>query len=176
MYFQALGSSATGAGVKWVIFTSCSRICPWTHKRMLPYSLGAAFTSAISGIYVTRVGRYRPVLFFSWAVMTLGFGLMILLNNTSNLCVITLADYGCSMLTLTTRIPRAEKILYPLVAAIGVGCLFQVHACSYILVSIHVLTSRIFRRHWLLFKLRCPSRTWLLARRHSVSSGLFFIF
>jgi len=36
--------------------------------------------------------------------MTLGFGLMVLLNNTSNL---------------------AEKILYPLVAAIGVGCLFQ---------------------------------------------------
>jgi hypothetical protein len=58
---------------------------------MLPYSLGAAVTSATSGIYVTRVGTYRPVLFFAWAVMTLGFGLMIMLDNTSNLCVITLA-------------------------------------------------------------------------------------
>jgi MFS family permease len=87
LYYQALGSSATGAGVK-----------------MLPYSLGAAATSAMSGIYITRVGTYRPVLFVGWAIMTLGFGLMTMLSNTSTI---------------------AEKALYPLLAAIGVGCLFQ---------------------------------------------------
>jgi MFS family permease len=87
LYFQALGSSATGAGVK-----------------MLPFSLGSAWISAVAGMFLTRMGYYRPVLYFAWAVMTLGFGLMTMLSNTSSL---------------------AEKVLYPFVTAIGIGCLFQ---------------------------------------------------
>ncbi|KAA1469513.1 MFS amino acid permease [Dentipellis sp. KUC8613] len=87
LYFQVLGSSATGAGVK-----------------MLPFSLGGAFFSATSGIIVTRTGAYRPVMWFAWAVMVLGWGLMTQLDDTSNM---------------------AEKVLYPLVTAMGVGCLFQ---------------------------------------------------
>ncbi|KII88358.1 hypothetical protein PLICRDRAFT_41528 [Plicaturopsis crispa FD-325 SS-3] len=87
LYFQVLGSSATGAGVK-----------------MLPFSLGGAFFSAVSGIVVTRTGEYRYVMWFAWAIFTLGYGLMTQLDNTSSL---------------------AEKVVYPLVASLGVGCLFQ---------------------------------------------------
>ncbi|OBZ75452.1 putative transporter C3H1.06c [Grifola frondosa] len=69
VYFQVLGSSATGAGV-----------------RMLPFSLSSAAFSAISGQIITRTGRWRPII------------------ETSN---------------------TAEKVLYPLVTALGIGCLFQ---------------------------------------------------
>ncbi|OCH95564.1 MFS general substrate transporter [Obba rivulosa] len=87
VYFQVLGSSATGAGV-----------------RMLPFSLGSAFVSAMSGQVVTRTGRWRPVMWFAWTITVLGYGLMIQLNASSN---------------------TAEKVLYPLVTALGIGCLFQ---------------------------------------------------
>ncbi|KAI0320729.1 MFS amino acid permease [Amylostereum chailletii] len=87
LYFQVLGSSATGAGV-----------------RMIPFSLGGALFSAIAGIIVTRTGSWRPVIWFAWAIMILGWGLMTQLDDTSN---------------------NAEKELYPFVAAIGIGCLFQ---------------------------------------------------
>jgi len=87
VYFQVLGSSATGAGV-----------------RMLPFSLGSAFVSVMSGQIVTRTGRWRPVMWFSWTIIVLGYGLMIQLSATSN---------------------TAEKVLYPLVTALGIGCLFQ---------------------------------------------------
>ena len=54
---------------------------------MLPFSLGSAVISAVSGIILTRVGHYRPILFFAWSVMTLGYGLMILLSSTSSMYV-----------------------------------------------------------------------------------------
>ncbi|KAJ7449942.1 major facilitator superfamily domain-containing protein [Mycena latifolia] len=87
LFFQVLGSSATGAGV-----------------RMLPFSLGSALVSALSGQIVTRLREYRPVIWFAWPVMTLGFGLMITLDEKSG---------------------AAKEAVYPLVAALGVGCLFQ---------------------------------------------------
>jgi hypothetical protein len=87
MYYQVLGASATSSGVK-----------------MLPYSLGGALMSAVSGMFVTRTGSYRPVMWFGWTVMTLGWGLMIMLESTST---------------------NAEKEIYPLIAALGIGCLFQ---------------------------------------------------
>ena len=71
---------------------------------MIPFSVGAAIVSAVTGILVTRLGSYRPIMWFGWTVMTLGWGLMIQLDDTSN---------------------DAEKVLYLLVTAIGVGCLFQ---------------------------------------------------
>ncbi|SJL00547.1 related to multidrug resistance proteins [Armillaria ostoyae] len=88
VYFQILGSSATGAGV-----------------RMLPFSLGSSLTSATMGYVVSRTGEYRPVIWISWAVFTLGYGLMIMLDSYSN---------------------TAEKVLYPLIAAVGLGTMFQV--------------------------------------------------
>lgn len=59
---------------------------------------------AASGFVVARTGSYRPIIWGAWAVMTLGWGLMTMLDSTSN---------------------TAEKELYPLVAALGIGCLFQ---------------------------------------------------
>jgi hypothetical protein len=87
LYFQVLGSSATLAGV-----------------HMIPFSLGAAMISAVTGILVTKLGIYRPIMWFGWVVMTLGFGLMVQLDDTSS---------------------TAEQVLYLLVAALGTGCLFQ---------------------------------------------------
>ncbi|EIN07242.1 MFS general substrate transporter [Punctularia strigosozonata HHB-11173 SS5] len=87
VYFQVLGSSATLAGVK-----------------MLPFSLAAAALSALSGQVISRTGQWRPLMWVAWGTMTLGFGLMTMLDEASN---------------------TAEKVLYLLIAAIGVGCLFQ---------------------------------------------------
>ena len=52
--------------------------------RMLPFSLGAALFSAISGLIIAKTGSWRPVMWISWAIMVLGFGLMIQLDETSN--------------------------------------------------------------------------------------------
>ncbi|KAH9951233.1 major facilitator superfamily domain-containing protein [Amylocystis lapponica] len=87
VYFQVLGSSATMSGV-----------------RMLPYSLAGALFSVISGQIVARTGRWRPVMWFAWAIFILGNGLMYMLDENSN---------------------NAKKVLYPFVAAMGLGCLFQ---------------------------------------------------
>ncbi|KAG2367444.1 MFS general substrate transporter [Suillus spraguei] len=87
MYYQVLGASATGSGI-----------------RMLPYSLCSALMSVFSGIVVARTGSYRPMVWFGWIVMTLGWGLMIMLDNTST---------------------TAEKEVYPFIAGLGIGCLFQ---------------------------------------------------
>lgn len=88
IYFQVLGSSATGAGV-----------------RMIPFSLSASVTAMISGILVTRIGAYRVVIWVSWALMFLGWGLMTTLDDHSN---------------------TAEKVFYPLITAAGIGCSFQI--------------------------------------------------
>ncbi|KAJ3725813.1 MFS general substrate transporter [Lentinula raphanica] len=87
LFYQILGASATGSGV-----------------RMLPFSLGSALTSAISGVVVSRTGEYRLVMWISWAIFVVGYGLMTMLDSFSN---------------------TAMKELYPLVGAIGIGCLFQ---------------------------------------------------
>ncbi|KAI0051349.1 MFS general substrate transporter [Auriscalpium vulgare] len=87
LYFQVQGASATGAGI-----------------RMLPFSLGGAFFSAMSGILVTRLGHYRAIMWVAWATMVLGWGLSTMLDDNSN---------------------TAEKIFYLLIASAGVGALFQ---------------------------------------------------
>ncbi|EEB89152.1 hypothetical protein MPER_12785, partial [Moniliophthora perniciosa FA553] len=71
---------------------------------MLPFSLGGALVSAISGVIITRFGEYRIVMWIAWSIFTLGYGLMTMLDSYSNI---------------------AKQVLYPLVAAIGIGCLFQ---------------------------------------------------
>lgn len=72
---------------------------------MLPFALGGALVALISGQILSRLGDVRSIMWFAWTVITLGFGLMIQLDDRSN---------------------KAEKELYPLVAAIGIGCLFAV--------------------------------------------------
>jgi hypothetical protein len=68
LYFQVLGHSATGAGV-----------------RQIPYTLGAALVGTISGQIVTKTGRYREQIWGAWAFMVLSFGLMIILDDHSSL-------------------------------------------------------------------------------------------
>ncbi|THU98340.1 MFS amino acid permease [Dendrothele bispora CBS 962.96] len=87
-YFQILGSTVIIAGIE-----------------MMPFSFGCSIVAIISGRIVSRTGKYRGLIWGAYALMTLGFGLMIQLDESSN---------------------RAEKELYILVAAIGVGGLFQV--------------------------------------------------
>jgi len=71
---------------------------------MVPFSAGFAATSLVSGFTVTRTGVYRGIICAAWAVMVLGWGLMTTLDDHSN---------------------TAEKVLYPLIVAAGIGCLFQ---------------------------------------------------
>ncbi|KAF5389816.1 hypothetical protein D9757_003708 [Collybiopsis confluens] len=87
VYYQILGASATGSGVK-----------------NLAFSLGSSLTSAVSGMIVSRTKRYRPVMWISWGLFLLGYGLMTTLDSHSN---------------------TPKKELYPLVAAFGIGGLFQ---------------------------------------------------
>lgn len=54
-YFQILGSTATNAGI-----------------RMIPYSLGGALCAIIAGQVVSRIGRYRGVMWFSWTLLVPG--------------------------------------------------------------------------------------------------------
>ncbi|KIY72091.1 MFS general substrate transporter [Cylindrobasidium torrendii FP15055 ss-10] len=88
VYFQIRGSSATGAGV-----------------RMLPFSLGSSVTSGLAGFVVTRTGQYRPIIWASWAMFAVGYGLMIMLDSHS---------------------PVWPTVVYPLIASLGLGSLFQV--------------------------------------------------
>ncbi|KAG2357725.1 MFS general substrate transporter [Suillus spraguei] len=87
MYYQVLGASVTRSGI-----------------RMLPYSLSCSLTASVSGIVMVRIGAYRPIMWFGWIVMTLGFGLMIMLDDTAT---------------------NTAQEIYPFIASLGVGCMFQ---------------------------------------------------
>jgi len=87
LYFQILGASATLSGVK-----------------LMPLSLGASFMAIVSGILLSIIKTYRVMMWTSWIVMTLGFGLMIMLDDTT---------------------PIAQQEVFILIAGLGVGCLFQ---------------------------------------------------
>lgn len=87
LYFQILGSNATMAGV-----------------RTLALLVGSSFMSILSGFIVSYMGRYRPVMVFGFAVMTLGVGLLIMLDE----------DTGV-----------AKQEVWLLVAGLGIGCFFQ---------------------------------------------------
>ena len=51
---------------------------------MLPYSLGSSLLSAFGGVLVSRTHKYRPIMWVSWAVMAIGYGLMIRLDDQSS--------------------------------------------------------------------------------------------
>ncbi|KAF8739651.1 MFS general substrate transporter, partial [Rhizoctonia solani] len=87
LYFQILGASAILAGIK-----------------MFPFSLGGALVAIVSGLVIARMRKYRPTMWFSWPIMTLGFGLLIMLDEKTSL---------------------AKQEIFLAVAALGVGCLFQ---------------------------------------------------
>ena len=51
---------------------------------MLPFTLGGSLGSIIAGMLIGHIGSYRSVTWGGWVIMTLGWGLMITLNDTSN--------------------------------------------------------------------------------------------
>ncbi|KAI9574223.1 MFS general substrate transporter [Boletus coccyginus] len=88
LFYQVLGSSATGAGIK-----------------MLSFSLGTSFISVVSGLAMSKTGRYRLIIWVAYVTLTLGLGLMIMLDYKSSL---------------------ATQEIYPLIVSLGIGCLLQV--------------------------------------------------
>ncbi|KAF7331017.1 Membrane transporter [Mycena venus] len=86
LYFQILGASATKSGVL-----------------IIPFSLLSSFTSGLAGYIISKMGDYRPVMWIGYAVMAIGYGLMIMLDERTSL---------------------ALQIIYPLIAGLGLGALF----------------------------------------------------
>ncbi|KAJ7062898.1 MFS general substrate transporter [Mycena amicta] len=86
LYFQILGASATRSGVL-----------------IIPFSLLSSAMSAAGGVMVSRMGDYRPTMWLGYAIMAIGYGLMIMLDERSSL---------------------ALQIIYPTIAGIGLGFLF----------------------------------------------------
>jgi hypothetical protein len=82
-YNAVLGSSPIMAGV-----------------RTMPYSVGAAVVSVAGGYIISYTGRYKEIMVASFAIFTLGQGLMILLDSRSSI---------------------AEQVMTTLVASIGIG-------------------------------------------------------
>ncbi|KAI0067168.1 MFS general substrate transporter [Artomyces pyxidatus] len=73
--------------------------------KMIPYSLGSSIMGALVGLTVAPLGDYRPAVWGSYFVMGLGYGLMIMLDDKSSLAV---------------------QEIFPLIAGVGLGGLFQV--------------------------------------------------
>ncbi|ESZ93125.1 hypothetical protein SBOR_6497 [Sclerotinia borealis F-4128] len=71
---------------------------------LLPFALSLSLTSAATGIFIKKTGKYLPPIYFGLVIMTLGFGLFIDLPRT----------------------PTWSKIIiYQIIAGIGVGPNFQ---------------------------------------------------
>lgn len=87
LYFQILGSDATMSGI-----------------RLIPLSFGSSLVSVVSGIFLSRQKKYRPIIWTGFFIMTIGFGLMIMLDEKTSV---------------------AAQEIYLLVAGVGVGLLFQ---------------------------------------------------
>jgi hypothetical protein len=68
--------------------------------RTMPYSVGAAVVSVAGGYIISYTGRYKEIMVASFAIFTLGQGLMILLDSRSSI---------------------AEQVMTTLVASIGIG-------------------------------------------------------
>lgn len=71
---------------------------------LLPFALSLSLTSAVTGIFIKKSGKYLPPIYFGLAVMTLGFGLFI---------------------NLPRKPTWSKIIIYQIIAGIGVGPNFQ---------------------------------------------------
>ncbi|TBU28734.1 MFS general substrate transporter [Dichomitus squalens] len=88
VYFQAQGLSAANAGV-----------------RTMGFSLVSSATGSIAGLITTTQLGYRPVIWVSWMLAAIGYGLLIMANDET---------------------PRGLQELYIIIAGAGIGGLFQV--------------------------------------------------
>ncbi|KDN40105.1 MFS general substrate transporter [Tilletiaria anomala UBC 951] len=88
IFYQAVhGSNALESGVQ-----------------MLPFSLISSFMSMTAGIAISKLHAYRPVLWFGYSVMLIGYALMCTLDERSSVAI---------------------QEVYPGLAGLGLGCLFQ---------------------------------------------------
>ncbi|KAF5872064.1 putative major facilitator superfamily transporter protein [Botrytis fragariae] len=71
---------------------------------LLPFALSLSLTSAITGVFIKKTGKYLPPIYFGLVVMTLGFGLFI---------------------NLPRKATWSKIIIYQIIAGIGVGPNFQ---------------------------------------------------
>ncbi|ROV89110.1 hypothetical protein VMCG_09864 [Cytospora schulzeri] len=68
----------------------------------------------VSGIILTKTGRYRPLHFAGYALMTLGTGLFILLDKDTSIAVVVVLQIVGGLgsgLALTTLLPAAQASL-----------------------------------------------------------------
>ncbi|GAA5863355.1 hypothetical protein JCM1840_007499 [Sporobolomyces johnsonii] len=72
--------------------------------RLMPFSVGTSVVSVASGLIIARTKQYRPIMIVSYLFSALGFALLATLDESSN---------------------QAKQVLYLLVAALGIGPLFQ---------------------------------------------------
>ncbi|GAA5938217.1 hypothetical protein JCM1841_000922 [Sporobolomyces salmonicolor] len=72
--------------------------------RLMPFSVGTSVVSVTSGLIISRTKQYRLIIIGSYFFSALGFALLATLDESSN---------------------QAEQVLYLLVAALGIGPLFQ---------------------------------------------------
>ena len=59
-------------------------MCSNTLFRVIPFFFGISATATLAGFSVTRTGAYRGIIWTSWAVMVIGWGLMTTLDDYSN--------------------------------------------------------------------------------------------
>ncbi|KAG8901530.1 hypothetical protein FRC00_006453 [Tulasnella sp. 408] len=71
---------------------------------LLPFSLGSALISLVANLYIRKKGDPKHMVILGFGISALGFGLMILLNETS-----------CKFMTVSI----------PLIAGLGMGLLFR---------------------------------------------------
>lgn len=90
--------------------------------RMLIFSLASIIISTVSGLILSKTGKYRPIIWVAYLVTTLGMGLMIMLNYQSSLCVF----YGHDSFRYAHQIHSAVQEGFPLIAILGLSPLFQV--------------------------------------------------
>ncbi|KAJ7096214.1 major facilitator superfamily-domain-containing protein, partial [Mycena epipterygia] len=86
LYFQIRGASPTRSGVL-----------------IIPFALFTSLTSVLGGASVTKMGDYRPAMWSSFSVMAIGYGLMIMLDESTS---------------------RALEFVYTIIAGLGAGCFF----------------------------------------------------
>lgn len=70
----------------------------------MPFSVGTSLVSIGSGFLIAKFKRCKEILIVSFAVSALGYGLTASLDERSS---------------------RAKQEIYLLVAALGIGCIFQ---------------------------------------------------
>ena len=60
---------------------------------MIPYSLGSSVVSATSGVVVSHIGKYRQIIWLGFFLMTIGYGLITKLDDTSNMSVLVTSGF-----------------------------------------------------------------------------------